>query len=333
MVGEYLRARRDHFRVLLRQIVGSVGLQAFASASLLGVGGWLVIERQLTLGQLVASELVVSTVVAGLAKFGKHLESYYDLLAAADKIGYLQDLEPERGEGGPPPYSAGPSEIELRELHLSMMGKPVLHGVTARAACGERIAIVGPHGGGKSALAEAIYALRDPTSGSIVVDGVDVREVTPSLWRSRVALVRGIEVFDGTIEENVRVGRDELTPEDVRHALAAVGMLDVVRALPEGLATRLDSEGDPLTQGQLRRLMLARAIVGGPSLVVVDEMLDGFDEGPRADAVQSLFSRTAPWTLLVVTHRSDIMWRCDRVWRLAEGRLEEVRPEMPRSAA
>jgi ABC-type multidrug transport system fused ATPase/permease subunit len=214
-----------------------------------------------------------------------------------------------------------------------MMGKPVLHGVTARAACGERIAIVGPHGGGKSALAEAIYALRDPTSGSIVVDGVDVREVTPSLWRSRVSLVRGIEVFDGTIEDNIRVGRDELTPEDVRHALAAVGMLDVVRALPEGLATRLDSEGDPLTQGQLRRLMLARAIVGGPSLVVVDEVLDGFDEGPRADAVQSLFSRTAPWTLLVVTHRSDIMWRCDRVWRLAEGRLEEIRPEMPRSAA
>jgi ABC-type bacteriocin/lantibiotic exporter with double-glycine peptidase domain len=331
LVTEYLHARKSHFRVLVRQIIGSVALQAFASATLLGVGGWLVINRQLTLGQLVAAELVVSTVVAGLAKFGKHLESYYDLLAAADKIGFLQDLEGERADGGPPPDALGPSELELRDFVLNVMGRPVFSGASARAGAGERIAVVGPHGAGKSVLVEALYAMREPDGGSILVDGVDVREVAPAAWRIRVSVVRGIEVFDGTIEENIRVGRDELSAENIREALAAVGMLDVVRGLPEGLATRLDSEGDPLTQGQLRRLMLARAIVGGPSLVVVDELLDGFDEGPRADAVQALFNRTAPWTLLVVTHRSDLMWRCDRVWRVADGRIEEVRPEMPRS--
>jgi putative ABC transport system ATP-binding protein len=331
LVTEYLHARKNHFRVLVRQIIGSAALQAFASATLLGVGGWLVINRQLTLGQLVAAELVVSTVVAGLAKFSKHLESYYDLLAAADKIGFLQDLESERADGGPPPDALGPSELELRDFVLNVMGRPVFSGASARAGAGERIAVVGPHGAGKSVLVEALYAMREPDGGSILVDGVDVREVAPAAWRIRVSVVRGIEVFDGTIEENIRVGRDELSAENIREALAAVGMLDVVRGLPEGLATRLDSEGDPLTQGQLRRLMLARAIVGGPSLVVVDELLDGFDEGPRADAVQALFNRTAPWTLLLVTHRADLMWRCDRVWRVADGRIEEVRPEMPRS--
>ncbi|MBL8681548.1 MAG: ABC transporter ATP-binding protein [Myxococcales bacterium] len=331
LVGDYLHARKDHFRVLVRQVIGSVALQAFASATLLGVGGWLVINRQLTLGQLVASELVVTTVVAGLAKFGKHLESYYDLLAAADKIGYLQDLEAERSEGGSPPDGLGPAVLELRDLHLSVASKPVFRGATARAQPGERIALVGAHGAGKSVLAEMIYALRDPDSGSVLVDGVDVREVAPSAWRSRVSLVRGVEVFEGTIEDNIRVGRDELSAEDVRQALAQVGLLEVVRSFPHGLATTLDGEGDPMTQGQLRRLMLARAIVGGPSLVVVDEMLDGFDEGPRADAVQALFSRTAPWTLLVITHRADLMWRCDHVWRVVDGRVEEVRPEMPRS--
>ncbi len=331
LVGDYIHARKNHFRVLVRQIVGSVALQAFASASLLGVGGWLVINRQLTLGQLVASEIVVTTVVAGLAKFGKHLESYYDLLAAADKIGYLQDLEAERADGGSPPDGLGPAELELRDLHVSVASKPVLKGASARAQSGERIALVGSHGSGKSVLAEAIYALRDPESGGVLVDGVDVREVAPSAWRARVALVRGVEVFEGTIEDNIRVGRDELSAEDVRHALAQVGLLDVVRSFPEGIATVLDSEGDPMTLGQLRRLMLARAIVGGPSLIVVDELLDGFDEGPRADAVQTLFSRTAPWTLVLITHRADLMWRCDQVWRVVDGHIEEVRPEMPRS--
>jgi putative ABC transport system ATP-binding protein len=290
-----------------------------------------VINRQLTLGQLVASEIVVTTVVAGLAKFGKHLESYYDLLAAADKIGYLQDLEAERADGGSPPDGLGPAELELRDLHVCVASKPVLKGASARAQSGERIALVGSHGSGKSVLAEAIYALRDPESGGVLVDGVDVREVAPSAWRARVALVRGVEVFEGTIEDNIRVGRDELSAEDVRNALAQVGLLDVVRSFPEGIATVLDSEGDPMTLGQLRRLMLARAIVGGPSLIVVDELLDGFDEGPRADAVQTLFSRTAPWTLVVITHRADLMWRCDQVWRVVDGRIEEVRPEMPRS--
>ncbi len=332
LVERYLLARKSHFRVLVRQIFGSVALQAFASATLLGVGGWLVINRQLTLGQLVASELVVSTVVAGLAKFGKHLESYYDLLAATDKIGYLQDLEHERATGGDAPSNVGPSVLELRDLHLSVRDKSVLKGASARAEAGERIALVGAHGAGKSVLAEAIYALRDPSMGTLLVDDVDVREVAPTAWRSSVALVRGVEVFEGTIEDNIRVGRDELSAEDVRSALAAVGMLDVVRALPLGLQTELDSEGDPLTLGQLRRLMLARAIVSGPSLVVIDEVLDGFDDGPRADAVQALFARTAPWTLIVITHRADLMWRCDRVWRITDGKIEDVRPTMPLSS-
>lgn len=329
LVERYLRARTEHFRVVLRQIVGSVALQAFASATLLGVGGWLVINRQLTLGQLVASELVVSSVVAGLAKFGKHLENYYDLLAATDKIGYLQDLEAERSTGGDAPSGDGPAVLELSNVHLSVADKPVLVGASVRADAGERIALVGGHGAGKSALAEAIFALRDPSSGTLTVDGLDVREVAPSAWRSRVALVRGVEVFEGTIEDNIRVGREELGADDIRQALAAVGLLDVVRSLPEGMQTELDSEGDPLTLGQLRRLMLARAIVGQPSLIVIDEVLDGFDDGHRSDAAQALFARTAPWTLIVITHRPDLMWRCDRVWKIEKGRIEDVQPAMP----
>jgi len=332
LVERYLRARIAHFRIVLRQIVGSLALQAVASASLLGVGGWLVINRQLTLGQLVASELVVSSVLAGLAKFGKHLESYYDLLAATDKIGVLQDLEPERTTGGDAPDGIGPATLELRDLHLSVAGKPVLTGATVRAEAGERIALVGPHGAGKSVLAEAIYALRDPSSGTLAINGLDVREVSPSAWRSRVALVRGIEVFEGTIEDNLRVGREEIRTDELRQALASVGLLEVVRALPEGLQTELDSEGDPLTQGQLRRLMLARAIVGQPSLIVVDEVLDAFDDGLHSEAAQALFSRTAPWTLIVVTHRPDLTWRCDRVWRIERGRITEVQPTMPMSS-
>lgn len=119
LVRDYLDQRRAHFQILIQQIGGSLVLQAIASAMLLGIGGWLVINRQLALGQLVAAELVVTAVVSGFTKFGKHLEAYYDLAAALDKLGYLIDLplESRGGDGGV--VSAGPALVEFRSVSYS----------------------------------------------------------------------------------------------------------------------------------------------------------------------------------------------------------------------
>ncbi len=134
--------------------------------------------------------------------------------------------------------------------------------------------------------------------------------------RERVALVKGIEVIEGTVLANVQVGRDRVTHAAAREALRRVGLLDTVMALPSGLDTPLWTGGAPLSLGQANRLMLARAIVGRPGLLVLDESLDHMDADIRETVLPAVFDPGAPWTLVIVTHSEEAAKLCDRVVRL-----------------
>lgn len=322
----YLEARQEHFRVLLRQVLGALAVQALVSALLLGVGGWLVARQQLTLGQLVAAELVVTPVVASFAKFGKHLETLYDLLAAVDKVGHLFDLPLERDGGEPLPQGLErPATLRLREVtfHYGEGGASGVEGVNLEVAPGSRVALVGPHGAGKSTLVDLLLGLRTPTRGAVELDGVDLREVSLESLRAQAVLVRGIDLFDGSLAENVRVGRESISLHDVREALQAVRLLDDVLHLPHGLEEHLSAGQAPLSTGQSLRLVLARALVGRPRLLVLDETLDLLSPDVRAAVVDTVLAPGAPWTVLLTTHAPELAARCERVVRMAGGRLVE----------
>ncbi len=179
LARRYLAARRDHFRIVLRQVVFALALQAVASTALLGLGGWLVIQGQLTLGQLVAAELIVVTVVGSFTKLGKHLEGWYDLMAAVDKLGHLTDLPLERRDGEADHAKEGVgASLRLRSVAFEYDGRgPILDGLDLDVHPGERVAIVGPSGTGKSTLVDLLYGLRAPTGGHVEIDGVNLRDL------------------------------------------------------------------------------------------------------------------------------------------------------------
>jgi len=312
---EYLDARRIHFRVLMRQIVFALGLQAVASTTLLGLGGWLVSTGQLTLGQLVAAELIVTVIVGSFAKLGKHMESYYDLLASVDKLGVLFDLPMERQDGLLSLPSDRPAEVVVNDLTYSderrLQG---LESVYLHVASGERLAVVGTSGGGKSLLLDQIYGIRQPTSGQVAVDGIDPRDLRPDALRRHVSLVRGIEVFAGTVAENIHLERPDVSTNDVRDALEEVGMLDAILHLPDGLDTKLVESGYPLTTNQARRLMLARAMVGRPRLLLIDGLLDALPDAEAQQLVELLVDPGKPWTLMLVTGRDALARLCHRAF-------------------
>lgn len=323
----YLEARSSHFRILMRQVVGTLAVQALASGLLLGVGGWLVMRQQLSLGQLVAAELIVAPVVASFAKFGKYLESLYDLLAAVDKVGHLFDL-PTQSEGGEPlPRRDNvAATLRFREVGLApaALSTATLRGVDLTVAPGSRVAILGPYSSGKRLLTDVALGLREPAQGSVELDGMDLREVSPHSLQAQVALVRGIQLFDGTVQENVAVGRAGVSLQDVREALDAVCLLDELMRLPDGLRTRLSGGHTLLSPGQAQRLMLARALVGRPRLLVLDEALDSLDSDVRARVVDRLLAPGAPWTLLLTTHLPELAARCDRALRVEASTLVEM---------
>lgn len=322
----YVSARRAHFRILLRQIGGLLALQAIASAALLTIGGALVLRGELTLGQLVASELIVGAIVASVAKFGKHLEAWYDALAAVDKLGSLVDLPIER-EGGEscPPRRRG-AAVRAEEVRFSYEpGQPVLDDLSFEIPSGARVAIVSAAGYGASTLLDLLYGLRQLDGGRLLLDGMDVRQCAPSALREQVVLVRGHEIIDGTIAENVRLGRREIGTQDVQEALDRVGLRRALLRLPAGVDTRLAFGGRPLSSSQRTRLMLARAIVGRPRLLLLDEVLDGLDVATFADLEGLLFDRSNPWTLLVATRDPDLVRHCDQVVRLGESASSQPR--------
>lgn len=315
----YVQARRQHYRVVFRQIVSSLALQALAATALLTLGGWLVINGQLTLGQLVASELIVSIVLASFAKLGQKLESFYDLLAAVDKLGQLLDLPLERDSGEQLELSTSGSELRLVDIKFAYAGqRPVLGDFNLRVNPGERVHVVGGHGSGKSTLAELLYGLRVPTGGRIELDGVDLREISLVSLRRQIAVVKGVEMIDGTIEENVSMGRPEVGAADVRAALETIGMLEEVRELPDGMATVLNSSGAPLSSGQALRLMLARAIAGKPRLLVLDDVLDDLDIDARREALRALVHPDNGWTLIIMNRHDDTSEEFQRTVRLSD---------------
>lgn len=311
LTTRYVHYRRKHWDIFGRQLMTIRILYALASATLLGVGGWLVIERQLTLGQLVAAELIVAAVLQGLSKLSKHLESFYDMAASADKLGQLVDMPLETGGVGLPVATQRPVSIELRNVSVVVDGRGVAL-PSLRASAKDRVAIHNLDELRKRLTLEAIYGLHPFEGGTVLIDGVDVRQLDLAAHRDAVQLVREGLVFEGTIEDNVRVGRGYLSEARVHEALSAVRLLDDVLALKAGLRTHVVADGGMLSEGQTRRLLLARALVEPPRVLLIDRLLDGVEARFRQHLVELVTDPYAPWMLIVTTDSEEIARRCTR---------------------
>ncbi len=168
---------------------------------------------------------------------------------------------------------------------------------------GEHTAIVGPSGSGKSLLLELLFGLRNPVSGHAELNNVDLRNLRPDLLRRHVALAREPEFFEGSITEQVHLERPEISTQDMREALITVSMNDDLLQLPQGLDTIIGADGSPLTKNQWRQLMIARAIVGRPRLLLIDGLLDCLPDDEADAILTKLIMPGRPWTLILVTGR------------------------------
>ena len=304
----YLEQRERHFRIVFRQVVGALTIEVLASVALLAVGGFLVIDRQLSIGQLVAAELIVTAVVASIAKLGGKVEVFYDLVAAVDKLGEILDLPLERSDGeAPPTDAASRGALEVRDLELG--GGSMRASFSLRP--GDRVAISADSAGMTNELVEAVFGLKAVGAGVVEIDGYDLRDLALPSLRSRAALVREPELFPGCIFDNLRAANPDLSATEAWKVLDRVGLHQVVKSLPQGLQTPLLSDGDPLTGTQSAALAIARAVATEPSLLILDRTLDHLDPRQSLDLLDRLRNAEG-FSLLVVTDDARIHERMDR---------------------
>lgn len=327
----------DQNRSLYRSHMRSVWISAWylpiielagllTTAVAVGVGGWWVHEDVLTIGTVTFFVLTLSNLFEPIQQLSQLFNIVQSAGAALGKLFGLLDTPvdvPERLGAVDLPERG---DVEVAGVAFGYAGgAPVLSGVDLEIPSGTRLALVGPTGAGKSTLAKLVARLYDPTEGTIRFGGVDLRDATARSLRDRVVVVpqEGF-LFNGTILENVRLARAEATDDDVRAAMAAIGVLDRFEALPEGLETPVQERGSRFSAGEKQLVSLARAALADPAVLVLDEATSSLDPGTEVVVEHAVDRLMEGRTVIVIAHRLSTAERADLVGVVADGRLQEL---------
>jgi ATP-binding cassette subfamily B protein len=297
----------------------------FATALAVGIGGWLVNRGEITIGTVVAFVLLLALLFEPVQQLSQLYNTVQSSAAALDKLFIILDTRPDI-EGG---------EQELArngELVVDGVGfvypnteAAVLSDISLTVVDGERLALVGPTGAGKSTVAKLMARLYDPTTGTISFGGVDLREATLDSLRHRVVVVpqEGF-LFGGSIADNVRIARAEATDDELREALSAIGALERFEQFEDGIHTEVRERGSRLSAGERQLVSLARAALVDPAVLVLDEATSSLDPGTEVIVEEALDRLMVGRTTIVVAHRLSTIQNADRIAVIGAGALAEL---------
>ena len=333
-VDTYLGHRQDHFRVLARQSMAVVVMKTLVTGGLLVIGAALVLERRISLGQFVASELVIVSVLVGVEKLIFSLSTVYDALTAAEKSGQLRDLPVVASAELAESHSAEqPTALDTAARGAAVSATSVtyryplqrgavLHAVTLDVRAAERVALVGSEGAGASTLLRVLAGLQSAYEGAVALDGWSLRDLAPAELRRAVALVQpGRALVDGTLAENIAMGRPGIGAHEVASALDLAGLREFVHALAGGLQTAVGSGGVVLPSHVVRKVLLARAVAARPRLLLFDEFFHHLEPAAKQPLLSRLCDPARGWTIMAASHDPAFLAVCDRVLLLEGGRI------------
>jgi ATP-binding cassette, subfamily B, bacterial len=296
------------------------------TAVIIGYGGWLTTRGVVTVGTVAAFVLWLNSLFEPINQLSQLYNTVQSSAAALAKIFGVIDTRPTVRQRQAAVDLPSSGEVDVDHVTFAYgTNDPVLHDVSLHIADGERLALVGPTGAGKSTLAKLIARFYDPVEGSVSVGDVDLRNANFMSLRRRIVVVpqEGF-LFAGTLRDNVRVGRPEATDDDVEDALRALGLFDRFAAFPEGLDTEVRERGSRLSAGERQLVSLARAALADPSVLILDEATSNLDPGTEHAVERALEHLMAGRTTVVVAHRLSTAARADRIGVVYDGRLAEL---------
>ena len=319
ITANYLQAREQHFGVLVNQFQYFISFQVLIAAGLLLLGGMLVFQEQMTLGQFVAAEIVIILLINSVEKVIGIIDTIYDVLTALEKIGYVTDVPLDTNNGtNEVDDSKNPMSLELLNIGFRYpdMKKDLFKGFSATIQPRELVVVCGGSGTGKSTLLHLMTGIYNLHEGEILIDDIPFQHYKREKLYEQIGVYFPTnQLFAGTIRENIAVGRP-ISDKDIIEVNKILGLQKYVQLQGSGLHTDITSGGRKLPHKIIQKILLARIIVGKPRLLLMEDPLVFFEETETENIINYLTDKQRNWTLVVVTNNAYWKEKCDRIIEL-----------------
>ena len=326
-VEGYLKSRESHFKILMRQFVQLTSFKVIIALCMLVVGGVLVVNNQMNIGQFVASEIIILLIINSVEKIISGLEVLYDVLAAVDKIGHVMDMPIEEvAKLNTHKLPAGPLAVEISKMDYAYTrnSKFGFSDFSLKIDAGQHTALIGSDGSGKSTLLNLLGMAYPLDGGSISFNNIPSSNIDMEHLRTIISdYVVDQELFSGTIEENIVMGRSGIALQDVLWACEKTDLLKEIKSLPDGFSTIILPDRRGFSKSVSEKIILARCIVNKPGLLLIDDhqkFSANFSQSENA-MQELLFSEDATWTIVAATNNKNWLPNFKQIILLEKGNI------------
>lgn len=326
LVNEYLNSRENHFKILILQVAQMIGFKVLITAGLLIIGGFLVLEQRMNIGQFVAAEIIILLVINSVEKLILGLESFYDVLTSIEKLGQITD-KPIESQKGEILENDVDLTIELLDLVYTKEERknPILNGISFTINPKDRILVGGESGSGKSSLLQVISGLILPSSGHIYVNNLSIESLLINEYRAKLGLSLSEETpFEGTIRENITFGNKKISDKTIYKTFEDLELIDFLKQQPNGLNTVIKPEGKQIPYTISKKIVLARAIVKKPKMLILENPLDQFHNDEAEKIISFLTNTSKPWSLIVISNNNQWKANCNKHITMKKGTIINV---------
>lgn len=330
-VSNYIDAREDHFKVLIQQYSLLVVFKVIIATVLLAVGGILVMEQVMNIGQFVAAEIIILLVIASVEKLIVSLDVIYDTLTSLEKVGQVTDLELESTEGldiTKECHTDGMS-IDIKDLSFSYphSNKKILQHINLSIQEGEHLLIAGKNGSGKSTLLHVMAGLYDIKDGVISYDGLPRDNLNIESLRTIIGTcLDGEDLFEGKLIDNITMGRANATFENVKWAVEKLGLQDFVKNLPKGFDSEIQPYGNKLPRSIIQKLIIARAIADKPKVLLFEYTFEHIDEKDKRVIIDFITDSSNDWTVIATSSDDYIAQKFNNIAIMENGEVKKKGP-------